>query len=162
MLGVLALDTDEVESPETVASASARALPYTPSKLVAAPDCGMKYLPRDAAFGKLQALVAGAQLVRAGQGDASAPSRAWTVQAGPNGGMLRKRAGRGSAGSSDLGRDSLCVPDGRTVPSPGPVSRATDHSPGAASRISQCSSADASALSAAARAVASTRVMRQG
>jgi 5-methyltetrahydropteroyltriglutamate--homocysteine methyltransferase len=31
--------------------------------LVAAPDCGMKYLPRDAAFAKLQALVAGARLV---------------------------------------------------------------------------------------------------
>jgi 5-methyltetrahydropteroyltriglutamate--homocysteine methyltransferase len=35
-----------------------------PEKLVVAPDCGMKYLSRDLAFSKLQALVAGAQLVR--------------------------------------------------------------------------------------------------
>ena len=41
-----------------------RALPYkSAAELVAAPDCGMKYLPRDAAFAKLQALVAGARLV---------------------------------------------------------------------------------------------------
>ena len=38
-----------------------RALPYT-TDLVAAPDCGMKYLTREAAFGKLQSLVAGAKL----------------------------------------------------------------------------------------------------
>jgi 5-methyltetrahydropteroyltriglutamate--homocysteine methyltransferase len=36
-----------------------------PARLVAAPDCGMKYLPRDVAFGKLAALSAGARLVRA-------------------------------------------------------------------------------------------------
>jgi 5-methyltetrahydropteroyltriglutamate--homocysteine methyltransferase len=38
---------------------------YVPAEqIVAAPDCGMKYLPRDVAFGKLQAMVAGARLLR--------------------------------------------------------------------------------------------------
>jgi 5-methyltetrahydropteroyltriglutamate--homocysteine methyltransferase len=65
ILGVLALDTAEVETPAAVAERIRRALPYKqPTELVAAPDCGMKYLPRDAAFAKLQSLVAGAQLVR--------------------------------------------------------------------------------------------------
>ena len=67
VLGVLALDTAEVETPETVAQRIRRALSHKgPGELIAAPDCGMKYLPRDAAFAKLQALVAGAQLVRTG------------------------------------------------------------------------------------------------
>jgi 5-methyltetrahydropteroyltriglutamate--homocysteine methyltransferase len=61
VLGVIALDSDEVETPEAVAARIQRALPYT-RDLVAAPDCGMKYLARDAAFGKLQSLVAGAKL----------------------------------------------------------------------------------------------------
>jgi 5-methyltetrahydropteroyltriglutamate--homocysteine methyltransferase len=65
ILGVIALDTAEVETPETVAERLRRALPYkSAAELIAAPDCGMKYLPRDAAFAKLQALVAGAELVR--------------------------------------------------------------------------------------------------
>ena len=69
ILGVLALDTAAVETPETVAERIRRALPHKGvGELIAAPDCGMKYLPRDAAFAKLQALVAGAQLVRAGPG----------------------------------------------------------------------------------------------
>ena len=43
-----------------------RALPYKrPGELTAAPDCGMKYLPRDVAYGKLEAMVAGAAAVRA-------------------------------------------------------------------------------------------------
>jgi 5-methyltetrahydropteroyltriglutamate--homocysteine methyltransferase len=54
-----------VETPETVAGRIRRALPYKGvGELVAAPDCGMKYLPRASAFGKLQSLVAGARLVR--------------------------------------------------------------------------------------------------
>src|SRR3954447_23579081 len=61
VLGVIALDSDEVETPEVVAQRIQRALPYT-QDIVAAPDCGMKYLSREAAFGKLQALVAGAKL----------------------------------------------------------------------------------------------------
>ena len=65
ILGVLDLDDHAVETPETVAGRIRRALPYKGAdELVAAPDCGMKYLPRASAFGKLQSLVAGARLVR--------------------------------------------------------------------------------------------------
>ncbi len=64
ILGVVALDTLDVETPETVADRLRRALSYVePTKLVAAPDCGMKYLPRDGAYAKLQAMVAGARAV---------------------------------------------------------------------------------------------------
>src|SRR4051812_22349496 len=56
ILGVLALDSEKVETAETVRARIERALPYT-QDLIAAPDCGMKYLSREAAFGKLQALV---------------------------------------------------------------------------------------------------------
>jgi 5-methyltetrahydropteroyltriglutamate--homocysteine methyltransferase len=67
ILGVIDLASLEVETPQTVADRISRALPYKPvEQLVAAPDCGMKYLPRDVAFGKLQALAAGAALVREG------------------------------------------------------------------------------------------------
>ena len=62
ILGVIALDTEDVESAETVSARLRRALPYT-SDLVAAPDCGMKYLSRESAFGKLQSLVEGAKTV---------------------------------------------------------------------------------------------------
>ena len=66
ILGVIDLDDVAVETPETVAERIRRALPYKGAdELVAAPDCGMKYLPREGAFGKLQSLVAGARLVRA-------------------------------------------------------------------------------------------------
>ena len=59
------LDSHEVETPETVAARIRKALPYKrPDELTAAPDCGMKYLPRDVAFGKLEAMVAGAATVR--------------------------------------------------------------------------------------------------
>jgi 5-methyltetrahydropteroyltriglutamate--homocysteine methyltransferase len=65
ILGVIDLSTAEVETPELVASRIRRALPYVdPGNLLIAPDCGMKYLPREAAFGKLQAMVAGARSVR--------------------------------------------------------------------------------------------------
>ncbi len=65
ILGVIDLDDMAVELPETVAGRIRRALPYkTVQELVAAPDCGMKYLPRDVAYGKLESLVAGAELVR--------------------------------------------------------------------------------------------------
>ena len=53
--------TDEVETPETVANRIRRAFPHT-KQLIAAPDCGMKYLPRAAAYGKLESLVEGARL----------------------------------------------------------------------------------------------------
>jgi 5-methyltetrahydropteroyltriglutamate--homocysteine methyltransferase len=62
ILGVLDLSTDEVETPETVAHRIRRAFPHAaPERLIAAPDCGMKYLSRDAAYGKLEALVEGAR-----------------------------------------------------------------------------------------------------
>ena len=65
MLGVLNLGTNEIETPELVAERLRRGLKYLPAeKLVAAPDCGMKYLLRDIAFAKLQAMVAGAAMVR--------------------------------------------------------------------------------------------------
>ena len=63
ILGVLDLSTDEVETPEVVAGRIARAFPHAgPDRLIAAPDCGMKYLPRASAYGKLEALVGGARL----------------------------------------------------------------------------------------------------
>jgi 5-methyltetrahydropteroyltriglutamate--homocysteine methyltransferase len=66
ILGVIDLDDETVETPETIAARIRRALPYKrPEELVAAPDCGMKYLPRDSAYGKLEALVAGAAHIRA-------------------------------------------------------------------------------------------------
>ena len=55
-----------VETPETVAARIRRALPYVqPEDVILAPDCGMKYLPREVAFGKLRAMVEAAKLLRA-------------------------------------------------------------------------------------------------
>jgi 5-methyltetrahydropteroyltriglutamate--homocysteine methyltransferase len=66
LLGVIDLADTNIESPEVVANRIRRALPYIDAgNLLIAPDCGMKYLPRAVAFGKLQAMVAGAQMVRA-------------------------------------------------------------------------------------------------
>jgi 5-methyltetrahydropteroyltriglutamate--homocysteine methyltransferase len=66
ILGVLNLGDPAVESAPQVADRVRRALPYVPAEqLVLAPDCGMKYLPRDAAFGKLTAMVQAAELLRA-------------------------------------------------------------------------------------------------
>jgi 5-methyltetrahydropteroyltriglutamate--homocysteine methyltransferase len=68
ILGVLDLDDQEVETPEAVAARIRRALPHKrPDQIVAAPDCGMKYLPREVALGKLESLAAGARIVRAEQ-----------------------------------------------------------------------------------------------
>jgi 5-methyltetrahydropteroyltriglutamate--homocysteine methyltransferase len=65
ILGVLALDTADVEAADEVAARIRRALPHKRAEeLVVAPDCGMKYLPREAAFAKLQALTAAARAVR--------------------------------------------------------------------------------------------------
>ena len=67
MLGVLDLGTHAIETAEQVASRIRAGLKYVDAKnLIPAPDCGMKYLPRDSAFGKLQSLVAGARMVREG------------------------------------------------------------------------------------------------
>ncbi len=66
ILGVLDLSTDEVETPQTVAERIKRAFPHAgPERLIAAPDCGMKYLPRDSVYGKLEALVEGARIAAA-------------------------------------------------------------------------------------------------
>ena len=65
MVGVIDLGTTAIETPELVAERIRAALKYiAPDKLVAAPDCGMKYLERDVAFGKLAALARGAAIVR--------------------------------------------------------------------------------------------------
>ena len=64
VLGVLDLGSPEVETPERVAERLGRALEVVPrERLVVAPDCGMKYLPRARALAKLEAMVAGARLV---------------------------------------------------------------------------------------------------
>ena len=62
VLGVLDLGSSEVETPELVAERIRKALEVVPrERLVVAPDCGMKYLPRELAFRKLEAMVAGAR-----------------------------------------------------------------------------------------------------
>ena len=65
MLGVLDLGSAEVETAETVAARIRAGLRHVAAeRLVIAPDCGMKYLPRARAFGKLSAMAAGAAMVR--------------------------------------------------------------------------------------------------
>ena len=65
ILGVLDLSDMVVETPEIVADRIRRALPYVDAnKIIVAPDCGLKYLPRDVAFAKMRAMVQGALLVR--------------------------------------------------------------------------------------------------
>ena len=66
MLGVIDLADMRVESAHEVAARIRRALPYVAAEnIIVAPDCGMKYLPRDVAFGKMRAMVEGARLMRA-------------------------------------------------------------------------------------------------
>ena len=65
ILGVLDLSNHDVESPEIVAARIRRALPHVSAdRIVVAPDCGLKYLPREVAFAKMRAMVQGATLVR--------------------------------------------------------------------------------------------------
>ena len=65
ILGVIDLANHKVETPEIVAERIRRALPHIdPAHIILAPDCGMKYLPRDVAFGKMRAMVEGAAIVR--------------------------------------------------------------------------------------------------
>jgi len=65
VLGVIDLSDMSIETPQTVAERIRRALPYVSAeRIVVAPDCGMKYLPRAVAFGKLKAMVDGAAIVR--------------------------------------------------------------------------------------------------
>lgn len=63
---MLDLGDPQAESAEVVAERVRAALAHVPAeRLVPAPDCGMKYLPRSLAFAKLQALAAGTALVNA-------------------------------------------------------------------------------------------------
>jgi 5-methyltetrahydropteroyltriglutamate--homocysteine methyltransferase len=65
ILGTLDLSDMTVEAPETVAARIRRALPHVGAeRIVVAPDCGLKYLPRDVAYGKMCAMVEGAKIVR--------------------------------------------------------------------------------------------------
>jgi 5-methyltetrahydropteroyltriglutamate--homocysteine methyltransferase len=65
ILGVIDLADMTVETPQIVAERIRRAFPYVPAeRLVVAPDCGMKYLPRPVAFAKIKAMAEGAALVR--------------------------------------------------------------------------------------------------
>jgi 5-methyltetrahydropteroyltriglutamate--homocysteine methyltransferase len=71
VLGVIDLGDMTIETPETVADRIRRALQVVPpERIVVAPDCGMKYLPRAVAFGKMKAMVDGAALMRRELGDA--------------------------------------------------------------------------------------------
>jgi 5-methyltetrahydropteroyltriglutamate--homocysteine methyltransferase len=65
LLGVLDLSDMNAETAQQVAARIRRALPYVdPRNVIVAPDCGMKYLPRDIADAKLRAMVEGARIVR--------------------------------------------------------------------------------------------------
>jgi 5-methyltetrahydropteroyltriglutamate--homocysteine methyltransferase len=65
ILGVIDLADKSVETPQVVAERIRKALPFvSPDRVVIAPDCGLKYLPRDVAFGKMRAMVEGTEIVR--------------------------------------------------------------------------------------------------
>jgi 5-methyltetrahydropteroyltriglutamate--homocysteine methyltransferase len=65
VLGVIDLGDMTIETPRIVADRIRRALDIVPpERIVVAPDCGMKYLPRTIAFGKMKAMADGAALVR--------------------------------------------------------------------------------------------------
>jgi 5-methyltetrahydropteroyltriglutamate--homocysteine methyltransferase len=65
IFGVISMGDLQAETPETVADRIRRALEHIPpERLIPAPDCGMKYIPRDIAFAKLKALAEGAAIVR--------------------------------------------------------------------------------------------------
>jgi 5-methyltetrahydropteroyltriglutamate--homocysteine methyltransferase len=69
ILGVLNLSDMQIESPESIAAKLREALRYVPlQRLMVAPDCGMKYLPRAVAYQKLRAMVLGAAIVRESPG----------------------------------------------------------------------------------------------
>ena len=65
ILGVIDLSDMNIETPQIVAERVRAAFAHVPpERVVVAPDCGMKYLPRDIAFGKMQAMARGAAIVR--------------------------------------------------------------------------------------------------
>ena len=66
MIGCIDLNDMTVETPQTVVARIKRALPYVQKEnVILAPDCGMKYLPREVAFGKMKAMVEAARILRA-------------------------------------------------------------------------------------------------
>lgn len=66
MVGVIDLNDPEIETPDAVADRIRRAMTEVPvDRIIVAPDCGFKYVPRDIAFGKICAMVKGAEMVRA-------------------------------------------------------------------------------------------------
>jgi len=66
MVGCIDLSDMTVETPQKVAERIRRALKHVaPEDVIVAPDCGMKYLPREVAFGKMKAMVEGARILRA-------------------------------------------------------------------------------------------------
>jgi 5-methyltetrahydropteroyltriglutamate--homocysteine methyltransferase len=66
MVGCIDLSDMAIETPRKVVERIKRALPFVPKEnVILAPDCGMKYLPREVAFGKMKAMVEGAKLLRA-------------------------------------------------------------------------------------------------
>ena len=65
MVGCIDLSDEKVESPQTVVARVKRALEFIPPQsVILAPDCGMKFLPRESAFGKLQAMAEAARMLR--------------------------------------------------------------------------------------------------
>ena len=69
MVGCIDLSDMNVETPQVVADRIRRALPYVAKeRVILAPDCGMKYLPREVAVGKLRAMVEAARMLRAEYG----------------------------------------------------------------------------------------------
>jgi 5-methyltetrahydropteroyltriglutamate--homocysteine methyltransferase len=76
MLGAIDLGNPEIETPETVAARIRRALPFVRAEdIIVAPDCGLKYLDREVAFGKLKAMVAGAAILREEMARGAGPVR---------------------------------------------------------------------------------------
>ena len=66
MVGCINLEDMAVESPQTVVARIKKALVYAkPENIILAPDCGMKYLPRNVADGKMRAMVEAAKILRA-------------------------------------------------------------------------------------------------
>ena len=65
MVGCIDLSTPQIESPQTVVQRIRRALQFVPAEnVILAPDCGMKFLPRESAFGKMKAMVEAARFLR--------------------------------------------------------------------------------------------------
>jgi 5-methyltetrahydropteroyltriglutamate--homocysteine methyltransferase len=69
MVGCVDLSDMTIETPEVIAARIRRALQHVkPEQVILAPDCGMKYLPREVAQGKLSAMVQAARMLRAEYG----------------------------------------------------------------------------------------------